>query len=144
MKIRKATVEDILSIVNLEQEVFNESLGESFLYDEMILNPFSYIIIGEIEGNMVGYLGLRIDEKAEIMNFAIAPKEQRKGYGRALLMHALDYLKERQIKTLSLEVRKSNTIAQHLYLSLGFKLSHIRKDYYQNEDAIVFIKEVNS
>ncbi len=143
MNIRPATVDDILAIVALENEVFKESLGESFLYDEMMLNPFSHIVIGEVDQHMVGYIGLRVDVKAEIMNFAVFPREQKKGYGKALLTYALDYLKAHHVKTLSLEVRESNHVAQHLYTSFGFKKSHIRKNYYQNEDAIVFIKEVN-
>lgn len=143
MNIRPATVDDILAIVKLENDVFKESLGESFLYDEMMLNPFSHIVIGEVDQKMVGYIGLRVDEEAEIMNFAIFPHEQKKGYGKALLTYALDYLKAHYVKTLSLEVRESNLVAQKLYLSFGFKKSHIRKNYYQNEDAIVFIKEVN-
>lgn len=143
MNIRPATVDDILNIVTLEHQVFKESLGESFLYDEMMLNPFSHIVIGEVNHQMVGYIGLRVDQEAEIMNFAVFPHEQKKGYGKTLLTYALGYLKKQGVKTLSLEVRESNVIAQKLYLSFGFRKSHIRKNYYQNEDAIVYIKEVN-
>jgi [ribosomal protein S18]-alanine N-acetyltransferase len=43
---------------------------------------------------------------------------------------------------LTLEVRKSNKGAQALYEKFGFKKSHIRKDYYITEDAVVYVKEV--
>ena len=45
MNIRKAQLKDIVDIVKLEESVFHESLGESFLYDEMSLNPFSKMFV---------------------------------------------------------------------------------------------------
>lgn len=143
MRIRKATVEDIIAIVELEKEVFNESLGESFLYDELHLNPFSRMFIIEDHDGFAGFIGLRVDDQAELMNFAIVPQKQRLGYGKALLDFILNLLKKENIKQLTLEVRKSNLAAQRLYEKCGFTFSHIRKDYYKNEDAFVYMKEVN-
>ncbi len=141
--IRNAKVEDILEIVHLEQTVFHESLGETFLFDEITLNPFSRMFVIEDETGFAGFIGLRVDEQAELMNFAVVPKKQNKGYGKALLRFIIELLKNEGISFLTLEVRKSNVIAQKLYESFGFKRSHIRKDYYKNEDAYVYIKEVN-
>jgi ribosomal-protein-alanine N-acetyltransferase len=43
------------------------------------------------------------------------------------------------ISRMTLEVRKSNIVAQNLYKKLGFEESGIRKGYYlsNNEDAII-------
>ena len=129
--IRNAKVEDILEIVHLEQTVFHESLGETFLFDEITLNPFSRMFVIEDETGFAGFIGLRVDEQAELMNFAVVPKKQNKGYGKALLRFIIELLKNEGISFLTLEVRKSNVIAQKLYESFGFKRSHIRKDYYK-------------
>lgn len=143
MPIRKATIDDIISIVNIEMNVFNETLGESFLYDELSINPFSRMYVIEENQQVIAFLGLRVDEQAEVMNFAVQPDYQHLGYGSMLLTYALDELKKENVKTLSLEVRESNRGAQTFYKKFGFHISHKRKAYYQTEDAIVYVKEVD-
>lgn len=143
MLIRKATIEDILPIVLLEEKVFHETLGEKFIYDEISINPFSRMYIIEENKKMIGFLGLRVDEQAEVMNFAIDPSYQHQGYGSLILRFALQELKNEGIKKLSLEVRESNEQAQKFYKKFGFVKSHKRKSYYKTEDAIVFVKEVD-
>ena len=143
MQIRRAKLDDIPTIVKLEQTVFKESLGESFLYDELSLNPFARMYVIEDEQGFVGYMGLRVDDQADMMNFAVVPEKQRQGYGKTLLHHVLNELQKEGIKQLTLEVRESNIKAQKLYEACGFKKSHIRKNYYPNEDAIVYLKEVS-
>ena len=143
MQIRKAQLKDIPDMVHLEETVFKESLGDSFLYDEMSLNPFSKMYVIEDEDGFAGYIGLRVDEQAELMNFAIKPHKQHQGYGQALLRHVLSILALEGVLLLTLEVRESNQKARLFYEKMGFKKSHIRKDYYQTEDAIVYLKEMN-
>jgi ribosomal-protein-alanine N-acetyltransferase len=144
MQIRKAELKDIPEIVSLEELVFKESLGESFLYDEMSLNPFSKMFVIEDEFGFIGYIGLRVDDQAELMNFAIKPSKQHQGYGQALLNYVLELLRVEGVLLLSLEVRESNIKARSFYEKMGFRKSHLRKDYYPTEDAIVYIKEVNA
>ncbi len=144
MKIRRANLEDIPNIVRLEHQVFEETLGESFLYDELSLNPFARMYILEDQNHFIGFIGLRVDDQAELMNFAIVPKYQHKGYGKALLTHVLKELQTEGIKMLSLEVRQSNKQAQAFYEKMGFTVSHIRKNYYKHEDALVYVLEVKS
>lgn len=143
MRIRRAKLEDIETIVKLEHIVFKESLGETFLYDELYLNPFARMYIIEDDLGFAGYMGLRVDDQADMMNFAIVPERQRQGYGKALLLYVLDELRKEGVSKLTLEVRESNTNAQKLYESCGFIRSHVRKNYYPNEDAIVYLKEVS-
>jgi len=47
--------------------------------------------------------------------------------------------KQNNIVAMTLEVRKSNTVAQNLYKKYGFKIAGIRNEYYTNnrEDAII-------
>jgi ribosomal-protein-alanine N-acetyltransferase len=144
MQIRRAKLDDIIDIVKLEHTVFQESLGETFLYDELSLNPFARIYIIEDEDGFAGFIGVRVDDQAEMMNFAVIKEKQHRGYGTRLLQHVLNELRLEGINQLSLEVRKSNMIAQTFYEKMGFVKSHIRKDYYKTEDAIVYIKEVTS
>jgi ribosomal-protein-alanine N-acetyltransferase len=141
--IRKAQVKDIFYIVKLEKKVFNQSLGEKFILQELIDNPFSHYFVYEKGNEVIGYIGFRVyDNQAEMMNFAILPDHQNDGLGNELLMYCIDYLMDLKVEMITLEVRKSNKKAQHIYEKLGFKVSHIRKKYYENEDGYVYIKEV--
>ncbi len=141
--IRKATLSDVLAIATLEKQTFPEPLSESFIYDEIALNPFAYYIVYEENHEIIGYMGLRaVDEHAEVMNFAVSEPHRNMGVGSAILEHALTHLKQIKVSLLTLEVRRSNQGAQALYEKFGFKKSHIRKEYYINEDAIVYVKEV--
>ena len=141
--IRKAEAKDIFYIVKLEKKVFKESLGESFILQELTDNPFSHYFVTVKSNEVVGYIGFRAyDDQAEMMNFLISPDYQDEGLGVELLTYALSYLEDLGAKLITLEVRKSNKKAQHVYEKLGFKISHVRKKYYDNEDGYVCVKEV--
>ncbi len=142
--IRCATISDILDIIKLEQEAFKKSLGKDFLTQEINDNPLAKYYVLENDKQIIGYIGFRLDEnKAEMMNFVVSSKFQNQGFGKKLLENALNDLIHLGAKSMILEVRESNHGAKHVYESLGFKPSYIRKKYYENEDAIVYIKEVS-
>lgn len=135
--IRKAKLEDIHAIYKLEMNVLKQSLGESFLLSELELNPFSVYYVVENNKEIIGYLGLRvIDNNAEMLNFVIKKEHQNEGYGTKLLDNAI---LENNLQEISLEVRKSNKQARRFYEKRGFLKSHIRENYYENEDGIVYI-----
>jgi ribosomal-protein-alanine N-acetyltransferase len=141
--IRKAKIDDIPALVKIEKQVFEQSLGESFLYDEFLLNPFAHYFVYELDHKVVGYIGYRaIDDQSEMMNFCVDPIFQGKKIGSEILSYTIDYLKALGVKTILLEVRVSNEKAIKAYEKFGFKKSHMREKYYGNEDAYVFIKEV--
>jgi ribosomal-protein-alanine N-acetyltransferase len=87
-------------------------------------------------------MGVRIvDDHAEVMNFAILKSEQGKGFGTKLLEYVLSFVYQHGVRAMSLEVRKSNTLAQYIYEKYGFEASYMRPKYYNDEDAIVYFKE---
>ncbi|MEM6650695.1 MAG: GNAT family N-acetyltransferase, partial [Pseudomonadota bacterium] len=68
----------------------------------------------------------------------VLPAAVKKGIGTALLVHALQTLKDRRAKLLFLEVSTLNKAALTLYKRQGFERIGDRKDYYaQGEDAVV-------
>lgn len=141
--IRCARTSDISEIVKIERKVLKETLGAKFLFQEINLNPLAMYYVYELHREIIGYVGFRVDVGlAEMMNFVVKKTHQNEGYGQALLHHAFNELFALGVKQISLEVRKSNLSAQYVYEKLGFKQVHVRKKYYKNEDAFVYIKEV--
>ena len=89
---------------------------------------------------LAGYAGLlRSFEEADITNVAVHPSWRGKGVGRLLLSSLMEKGREQGIRRFTLEVRKSNACALHLYESLGFRTVGIRKNFYSfpTEDACI-------
>lgn len=84
--------------------------------------PNSDILVGR-DGNaivatiMVGHDGHR----GWVYYVAVDPDQHKKGYGRAILNAAEDWLRERDIEKLQLMVRPGNTHAQAFYETLGYE-----------------------
>jgi ribosomal-protein-alanine N-acetyltransferase len=77
--------------------------------------------------------------QAEIESIAVAPEQQRRGIGRALLAAAMRELSRRGVAEVFLEVRASNQAARTLYRRAGFAECGRRTGYYADppEDALV-------
>ncbi len=60
---------------------------------------------------------------------AVRPQCQHQGIGRALVSAALNYFFEREITPVCLNVHSGNSIAVHLYETLGFELAAINHVY---------------
>ena len=95
-----------------------------------------------VEGEVVGYLyGQNVVGEVTILNVAVDPKHQGKGYGKKLLLAFMDAMKAAKGEEIWLEVRESNTRAAQLYESLGFNEINRRAGYYPTahgrEDALV-------
>ncbi len=146
INIRNMNLADIPFIVEMDDIVFGESVGEDFLRNEIFNNPMADFFIMEDDDRIVGFISFWIDEyKAQINNFYIVPKEQHKGLGNYLLEHTMNYLKSKEIREVTLEVKPSNEIAIGLYHKYGFKEVAIRRNYYSNgEDALLMYTRIGS
>ena len=141
--IRKALVSDLETIVSLEEVTFGQSLGYSFLKQELLENDFSRIYVLEENQMIIGYISYRVvDDKAELLNFLIKAECQTQGHGKNLFDFVINELKAEDVKTLILEVRISNLRAINFYEKYGFIEVLTIKNYYQTEDGKVLLLEV--
>lgn len=74
-----------------------------------------------------------------ITNIAVHPEFRGMGIGNKILEELIKLCEKRNIPSMTLEVRISNTIAQNLYKKFGFKEAGVRKKYYgdNDEDALI-------
>jgi ribosomal-protein-alanine N-acetyltransferase len=93
---------------------------------------------GELAGYGVLMIGVR---EAHLLNLSVAAPWQRRGLGRALLVHFIDIARRAEADQLFLEVRPSNLAARRLYAEMGFREISVRRGYYPamagREDAIL-------
>ncbi len=97
---------------------------------------------------VIGFAGLWIiADEAHVTGIAVREKYRGKKIG-ALLMAALcDLSVQLKARSLTLEVRVSNKVAQNLYAKFGFKEVGLRRGYYTDnrEDALLMsTDDINS
>lgn len=88
---------------------------------------------------IVGYAGVFVVvPEADVQTVAVAPEEQGRGTGRALLGVLIDVAGDRGAGVLHLEVRADNAAALALYRAVGFVVDGRRRDYYgRGRDALL-------
>ncbi|MBN2229801.1 MAG: GNAT family N-acetyltransferase [Candidatus Thorarchaeota archaeon] len=72
------------------------------------------------EDALVGFLDISPKQGLNIDNIGVLPAHRGKGYGRQMMLHALQYLQEQGVTEAKLRVHVDNTRAIQLYESLGF------------------------
>ena len=136
--IRSFELKDIDRIIELENSVFNHSLGNEFL-EKAFRSEIAYVYVFEEDNIIKGYISTVFDGKTiEILNFCVDKNYQRMGIGEKIITYVLNELKLKGAKDSILEVRRSNVKAITLYTKVGYKKIHERKAYYSDgEDALV-------
>lgn len=87
---------------------------------------------------------INTENEAEILNIGIRKSMQYRGFGQYLFDKTLREIEKYNIKTIWLELRKSNQKALQFYLKNDFTIQFERKNYYTNptENAIVMKKTI--
>lgn len=83
-----------------------------------------------------------IYERIEIDNIKVNENYRNRNIGSKLMSYLISVAIENRVVNITLEVRKSNEVAIHLYKKFGFREVAIRKYYYGDEDAILMEKQV--
>ena len=93
-------------------------------------------------GEIVGFGEILIAlDCADVIDIEVNENFRRRGIGREIMKQLVSECISRGVTTITLEVRRSNTVAQALYESLGFREISVREKYYDyKEDAIIMQK----
>jgi [ribosomal protein S18]-alanine N-acetyltransferase len=141
LHIRPYTPEDFSAIHRIDQTGHEFPWSEGGLRDCLGLGHYCWVLERgpEIEAFVIFSIAA---QESEIWNLCVSPYARRQGHARLLLKHVFEFLREKGVDMMFLEVRVSNKPAQVLYHSLGFNELSTRKDYYRyhgdtREDALV-------
>lgn len=137
--VRTLTKSDIEEVLQIERQCFPVPWSlESFKKE--FKNSFARYVVAFIDGQIVGYGGvwLVIDE-GHITNIAVREGFRKKGIASEILKSLIKICKNRDITSMTLEVRESNLAARNLYKKHGFMEAGIRPKYYgdNNENALI-------
>lgn len=140
VKVRRAHMGDIDGVHTVEVETFSTPWSRAAFEAEMTDNELAYYLVLELEGKAIGYAGMwLIVDEAHVTNVAISAACRGQGLGELLMKSLIDHARERGARSMTLEVRITNAIAQSLYTKLGFVKKGIRRQYYSDnkEDALI-------
>lgn len=138
--IRGMKEADIGAIVEIEKGLFTTPWPEEAFLTEIKENKLAQYFVVEVDNEIVGYGGLwHIIDEGHITNIGVKEEFRGRGLGGKILEALIYYCRIKNIKSMTLEVRKSNIIAQNLYKKYGFVDCGIRPKYYgdNNEDAVI-------
>lgn len=127
-------------------EVSKLSLKEAWSIESIkneLSNNLAKYIVALHNDKVIGFVGMWIlFDEGDITNVAVHPDYRKKGIGNLLIESLISLCRELNIKSLTLEVRESNTPAKNLYKKHGFKEEGLRKNFYSNpkENAIIMWK----
>ncbi|TOM62956.1 ribosomal protein S18-alanine N-acetyltransferase [Vibrio parahaemolyticus] len=134
--------EHVEQVWQIEQQVHSHPWAESLVRDLSSRGACHHVMVGD--GSVVGYFyAQNIVGEVTLLNIAVAPALQGKGYGQKLLDAFLNYCEQAKADSAWLEVRESNHPAIHIYEQAGFNEVDRRYDYYPaktgngKEDAII-------
>lgn len=135
-------VVDNFKVEQLEKtfpQIWNNKSVKSTLID----NPFAHIFTYSINSQVVGFIHYDIlYERSELIQINVINEFQNQKIASRLIEYMILDCKKNNIANITLEVRKDNIVAIHLYEKYGFKKVAIRKGYYQGIDGILMEKEL--
>ncbi len=150
--IRRMMPADIPAVVNIDRTVFSDPWSESVYVEELYYNLHARYFVLQLADHiicrhesvarndrLVGFIGMRLESNhAHISTLGVHPHWQGQGLGDLLLNIAIQQAIAEEFSAATLEVRESNTVAQHLYKTYDFiVVTRLRRYYEDGEAALV-------
>jgi ribosomal-protein-alanine N-acetyltransferase len=128
-------------VLKIEAECGKEAWSKEGILSELQKeNSVCLVAVNRDFNAVLGHIFMyHVLDEGYITKLAVAMEFRRLGIGRFLVEKALDEAISLGLKSVTLEVRKSNLAAISLYLGCGFCEVGTRNDFYRNphDDAIL-------
>jgi [ribosomal protein S18]-alanine N-acetyltransferase len=135
--IGPATRADLEAVHGLETEAFPVPWRREF-FDSELAADWRLNLVARRDGALVGYVfAMWLFDEMHVNKIAVAETARRQGIAGVLMARCFAFAREHGIRTISLEVRRSNQGAQDFYRQLDFKPSYVRPRYYPDGEAAV-------
>jgi [ribosomal protein S18]-alanine N-acetyltransferase len=146
INIRKLYLSDIDAIHEIDRLCYGDQHWSRAIFVRELENPNAIYYVAEtknpklIKQKLLAFIGVwLILDEMHIMTIATHPEYQGRKIAEQLLIAALDTALVNGVRTVTLEVRLSNTAAQKLYEKYDFKHQGIRKNYYNDDGESALI-----
>ena len=131
--IRRMIDNDVNDVYEIETTSHIAPWSKKIIHDCVKVGYGCFVLIKrrKIRGFMIARA---TTGECHLLNLCIANASQGKGFGQALLLHLIDFVKPHCNK-MQLEVRPTNKAALKLYDKHGFSQAEVKKDYYTDPDG---------
>lgn len=123
--VRSAGLADIDALAQVQAAAFDdpEELTRRMVEEGLHQLGREYLI-AELNGTPIGSLRIgRYAQSADITAFGVVPEQRGRGYGRQLLLTAVQRLADEGHAQIAIDVETDNTAALGLYRSCGFRVT---------------------
>lgn len=168
LTLRYMRLADIPAVIAIDKQSFDPSWSEKSYAYEITESTYSHMVVLEqssaahpvsgwrrllrgaiapADDTILGYGGLwNIADEGHISTIAVHPDQRGHGYGEVLLLAMIQRAITLGAGYIILEVRVSNSVAQHMYLKHGFVIEELKPKYYQSnqEDAYAMRLELRA
>lgn len=132
--IRKAIKDDIDSI-NLLGEQLHKNFTKTYHIDTEIENKNAIVLVARDNKEVIGYLyALIFIDNIDLLSIFVSKNKRCQHFGSKLMKKLINEVKN---QTITLEVSVQNNEAINLYKKYGFKEVGLRKNYYEDSDAMI-------
>jgi ribosomal-protein-alanine N-acetyltransferase len=142
--IRDMYLSDLDAVMGIERHSFPTPWSRAAFQSELMENTVATYLVLEFHDRVVAYGGMWVIlDEAHITNVAVHPDMRGYHFGEAMMRGLMDRARELGARRMTLEVRRSNLVAQNLYRKLGFVQLGVRRGYYTDthEDALIMWKD---
>lgn len=125
LQLRPVGLADLTTLVQLSAAAFERPLDESEDHIRRgLADPRRAYFIATLDGEPIGLLRLaRWGDFADVTSFGVLAAHRGRGYGRQMLLDALDILLAEGWDRILIEVATENAPALGLYQSCGFRIT---------------------
>ncbi|MEK6375463.1 MAG: ribosomal protein S18-alanine N-acetyltransferase [Acidobacteriota bacterium] len=143
LTIASASAGDLDAVHRLETLCFPAPWRREFFESELAATG-RYNLVARRGGRLVGYLfAMWFFDEMHINKIAVDERERRRGIALRLMEECMEFASTHGIRTITLEVRESNEVAQAFYGHLDFEPLYVRPRYYPDgESAVIMVREL--
>ena len=138
---------DIDAVMEIERLSFRAPWSRNVFLEELEREWARVDVVRDVaSGDVVAFANYwLVADELHILNIATHPQQRRGGHATRLLAHMIEIARAGACRLMTLEVRRSNAIAQRLYRRFAFRAVGVRPNYYaeDQEDAIVMLLETS-
>lgn len=142
--VRPMVLADVDDVQEIEKDCFALPWTRASFEKEITENKCARYLVAERDGRVIAYAGMwLIIDEAHVTNVAVHRDYRGQGYGEMVMRALMRLASEMGMIWMTLEVRRSNDVAQALYRKVGFFDVGYRKRYYDDnkEDALIMACE---
>ncbi len=129
-------------VTAIEQQTSDTPWSEAMFASELTMRSTRAYTVALVDGEVAGFAGVMMNgngDEGHITTVAVDPAFRRRRIATRLLLQCAHEALRRRGRSMTLEVRMSNTAARNLYVRFGFAPVGLRRNYYPKtrEDALL-------